>query len=429
MGLETGTFLDDLVRTNPLGTDDRSTADDHLRLIKDFILNTLPNLDAACNMTPTELNRLVGLLASAAELNILDGATLSTAELNFVDGVTSLIQTQLNGKAASAHSHTGAEISALDAADTETGTFVDARIPNLNASKINAGEFALARIPTIDNAKLGTAAVARDELKTTTSEVSRTSTSPVNVTMAGGEYQFYPRTHTTSSVLNSVCLIQSNGAHNSYLTVISLQAGFAAQGIFARSTYVQASPPYDLGDGDIPLFIFVEVEPSGNIITAYEAPEAPWHHNGPTDIVPNRIDLVTGKQFKTIKDLTEIDDAMFAAGHARGLNLRSAKAATPAVFMDYLDAISAAKNVEIEITQAYKNADMPLLPRPMEPGTGNTVVMLDPVSPFTQRLFELKEHEEFSICELLHDGDLIVDNTVLPRAGPPGVDVVSYRFR
>lgn len=36
--------------------------------------------------------------ASAAELNILDGATLSTTELNYVDGVTSAIQTQLDGK-------------------------------------------------------------------------------------------------------------------------------------------------------------------------------------------------------------------------------------------------------------------------------------------------------------------------------------------
>lgn len=87
MGLESGTYIDDFVRTNPLGADDRSTADDHLRLIKDFLLNTFPNIDNACNMTPAELNRLVGMTASASELNRLVGLTSNLAYLN---GVTAL---------------------------------------------------------------------------------------------------------------------------------------------------------------------------------------------------------------------------------------------------------------------------------------------------------------------------------------------------
>ena len=56
--------------------------------------------------TTAELNILDGVTASASEINILDGATLSTTELNYVDGVTSSIQTQLNDKAASNHTHT-----------------------------------------------------------------------------------------------------------------------------------------------------------------------------------------------------------------------------------------------------------------------------------------------------------------------------------
>lgn len=46
-----------------------------------------------------------GITATAAELNKLDGMTATAAELNYVDGVTSNIQTQLNGKAASSHTH------------------------------------------------------------------------------------------------------------------------------------------------------------------------------------------------------------------------------------------------------------------------------------------------------------------------------------
>jgi len=46
-----------------------------------------------------------GVTATAAELNILDGVTTTATELNYVDGVTSNIQTQLNGKASSSHTH------------------------------------------------------------------------------------------------------------------------------------------------------------------------------------------------------------------------------------------------------------------------------------------------------------------------------------
>lgn len=49
----------------------------------------------------------LGVTATAAELNKMDGVTATTEELNYVDGVTSNIQTQLDGKAASSHTHSG----------------------------------------------------------------------------------------------------------------------------------------------------------------------------------------------------------------------------------------------------------------------------------------------------------------------------------
>jgi hypothetical protein len=57
--------------------------------------------------------------ATAAEVNILDGATLTTTELNYVDGVTSAIQTQLDGKSATGHTHVVANITDLTATATE----------------------------------------------------------------------------------------------------------------------------------------------------------------------------------------------------------------------------------------------------------------------------------------------------------------------
>lgn len=57
-------------------------------------------INAKASSTHTHLVAdVTDITASASELNILDGATLTTTELNYVDGVTSAIQTQLNAKA------------------------------------------------------------------------------------------------------------------------------------------------------------------------------------------------------------------------------------------------------------------------------------------------------------------------------------------
>jgi len=73
MALETGTYISDLVSTNPVSGDPKSAGDDHLRLLKSTIKTTFPNVTGA--VTPTH------------------------TELNYVDGVTSALQTQLDAKA------------------------------------------------------------------------------------------------------------------------------------------------------------------------------------------------------------------------------------------------------------------------------------------------------------------------------------------
>lgn len=100
MALETGSFISDLIATNPTGTDPRNQGDDHIRLVKSVLKSTFPNVTGAMLATQVELNILDGALVSTAELNILSGATLTTAELNFLDGVTSAVQTQLDSKLA-----------------------------------------------------------------------------------------------------------------------------------------------------------------------------------------------------------------------------------------------------------------------------------------------------------------------------------------
>lgn len=73
MALETGTYISDLVITNPVIGDDVGQGDDHLRLVKATVKTTFPNVTGA--VTPTH------------------------TQLNFVSGVTSALQTQIDAKA------------------------------------------------------------------------------------------------------------------------------------------------------------------------------------------------------------------------------------------------------------------------------------------------------------------------------------------
>ena len=57
MPLETGSYISDLVVTNPVATDPVSRADDHMRLIKATIKNTFPNITGPVTLTQDNLNR------------------------------------------------------------------------------------------------------------------------------------------------------------------------------------------------------------------------------------------------------------------------------------------------------------------------------------------------------------------------------------
>ena len=80
MALESTTYIDGLVSTNPTGTDPRSQGDDHIRLVKSSVKATFPSLTGAVTATQVELNLLDGVTATTAEINYLDIPTLGTAE-------------------------------------------------------------------------------------------------------------------------------------------------------------------------------------------------------------------------------------------------------------------------------------------------------------------------------------------------------------
>ena len=99
MALETSTYIDGLVATNPVATDGLSQADDHMRLIKSTIKSTFPSITGAVTSTHTEINKLDGYTGTAADLNYaasLNATGVTATEYDYLDGVTSNIQTQIN---------------------------------------------------------------------------------------------------------------------------------------------------------------------------------------------------------------------------------------------------------------------------------------------------------------------------------------------
>lgn len=60
MSLETATYINGLVPTNPLGSDPLADADGHLRLIKAALKATFPNITGEVSVTQADLNTLSG---------------------------------------------------------------------------------------------------------------------------------------------------------------------------------------------------------------------------------------------------------------------------------------------------------------------------------------------------------------------------------
>ncbi len=96
MGLESATYIDGLNASNPVhATDPVSQGDDHVRLLKSVLLNTFPNLDAAVDLTPTEMNHLDGVtgvtgsgaLVLAASPTVTGTFTAAAIEATTYDGI------------------------------------------------------------------------------------------------------------------------------------------------------------------------------------------------------------------------------------------------------------------------------------------------------------------------------------------------------
>jgi hypothetical protein len=76
MALETGTYISDLVATNPTSGDPLSQSDDHLRLLKSTIQATFPSVTGAVTGTHTAINDAVQRVLTSGTFVSASGASI-----------------------------------------------------------------------------------------------------------------------------------------------------------------------------------------------------------------------------------------------------------------------------------------------------------------------------------------------------------------
>jgi hypothetical protein len=170
--------------------------------------------------------------------------------------------------------------------------------------------------------------------------------------------------------------------------------------------YVNSSPPYDLGQGEIPLFVFARVDSLGNVKDVWIAEDPPWAHNGPTKTAPQWHDKA-GRGFRLERPTLTDEDRLALAD--------------PLKRQDVIARLAGEKPRVVEITQEVKNRDMPLIPHPWDGSDlgGDSVVML-PVTQCLEQLCLLHRCGE-SIGTLLQKGYVKIGNEPLNIITPPGV--------
>jgi hypothetical protein len=191
VALETGTYVSDLVATNPTAGDPVSQADDHLRLLKSTLQNTFPDADAPIyglraktaqastsgtsidfTSIPSWVKRVTvmfsGVSTNGTSLPIVQIGDSGGVETSSYSGTSNVIQ---NGSATQAIAHsTGFSMSgasSISAASTFFGTVVLTQITgNTWVASINLGTGNVAATITGGGSKALSAALDRVRITT-----------------------------------------------------------------------------------------------------------------------------------------------------------------------------------------------------------------------------------------------------------------------
>lgn len=100
MALESASFINGLVATNPTSSDNVGEGDNHLRLIKSTLLATFPSITGAVTVSHTQINSTVATVEAATSANTANAVVKRDASGNFSAEV---ITADLIGETTGAH--------------------------------------------------------------------------------------------------------------------------------------------------------------------------------------------------------------------------------------------------------------------------------------------------------------------------------------
>src|SRR5574341_2388283 len=152
-------------------------------------------------------------------------------------------------------------------------------------------------------AAIGSGAVGQAQLKTTTGSQSGNvnGSATAAITLTGRTYSLWqlggddPNTGAAGPF--------AWGSGNVSAGVLGIyNTGSISSNWSLDERYVQASPPYNLGAGYIPLFVTAVVDGLGKLCAISVAPDPVWAYHGPTNICPERIDAA-GRGFRRYREI------------------------------------------------------------------------------------------------------------------------------
>jgi len=293
------------------------------------------------------------------------------------------------------------------------GTFggnSDDAVPTEKAAKT----FIAAQIAAIDTSPAD-GSISQAKLKSTTADNTKAANGITMATLTGGEYSFWITVKNSTTQNNDFSVapvlgVIDNGSSqistsNNLTTTLTSRITMSVYGgggtMTVRHRYIQSSPPYDLGDGEVQGFIQALIENgTGKILAMSHGDDPVWANNGPTCINPEYVR--DGKFYRKRCVIDRLKDFENPERYS---------------------------SIEQEITPTFKNSDMALIPHPFLGNdlTGQSVIMIDPNDPIVERARIMRNAGESALVELFHNDYVRFGNTHLSGRKTPSSEIMVVK--
>jgi len=278
----------------------------------------------------------------------------------------------------------------------------------------------------IGQSEVGANAIHQSELATSQANAggSVSASSTLEVTLQGGNYMLTLdgyQSATDAGAGFSTLYTPVGAATYEHRAQLTNNAG-GTRTIYIRSTYVSASPPYDLGNGVVAYFIQLVVNKTTGALTHFYCGNDPmWMYYGKTNSISKY-----NKKGKSYRMATRLDMEKTVNNVDVFAMLKN-----PSTRQQALDIINDPKKVELEITQEIKNRDKDDVPHPffINPATEEVVTLNMIDDSFLLPLKEMSESGECIGDLFMNDYIRIDNNHITGMQTAAGMKVVKPTWK